>query len=188
MNYFASFFAVLLFSMACNLDTVILSMAYALRGTRLSMGGTVVIAVITTGVTWLSLALGDMAAAFLGGAFSDMLGGLVLVGIGAWFLLDYLRQIGKSTQEDVPPQAPSPWACVPLAAALAVNNAGVGVAAGVSGISPLWAAAANFLVTLLFLPLGRLLGTGALGRFLGRYALPLSGLLLILLGAGEAFF
>ena len=76
--------------------------------------------------------------------------------------------------------------CVSLAAALAVNNAGIGVAAGVSGIAPGWAALANFLVTLAALPLGRALGDKLAGRLLGKYALPLSGALLVLLGIWEA--
>ena len=79
------------------------------------------------------------------------------------------------------------WGCVSLAAALAVNNAGVGVAAGVSGISPLWASVCNFVVTIVFLLLGRWLGRGVLGRFLGRFALPLSGALLVALGVCEVF-
>ena len=78
-------------------------------------------------------------------------------------------------------------AWVPLAAALAVNNAGAGVAAGISGLSPLGAAVCNFGVTLLFIPLGGWLGAGPAGRLLGKYALPLSGLLLVLLGCAEAF-
>ena len=73
-----------------------------------------------------------------------------------------------------------------LAAALAVNNEGVGGAAGVSGIAPGWAALANFLVTLAALPLGRALGDKLAGRLLGKYALPLSGALLVLLGIWEA--
>ena len=75
---------------------------------------------------------------------------------------------------------------VTLAAALAVNNAGIGVAAGVSGVSAGWAAIGNFVVTLGALALGRLLGDRLTGRMLDRYALPLSGLLLIILGAWEA--
>ena len=59
-------------------------------------------------------------------------------------------------------------------------------AAGVSGIAPGWAALANFLVTLAALPLGRALGDKLAGRLLGKYALPLSGALLVLLGIWEA--
>ena len=60
------------------------------------------------------------------------------------------------------------------------------MAAGVSGIAPGWAALANFLVTLAALPLGRALGDKLAGRLLGKYALPLSGALLVLLGIWEA--
>lgn len=179
--------AVALFALACNVDTLILSMGYAVKGVRLTPGAALVIAAVTTVVTWLSLALGDFASGLLPEGLADMLGGLVLVGIGLWFLLDFLRRLGQAGGEEAPAQAPGVWGCVSLAAALAVNNAGVGVAAGVSGISPFWASVGNFAVTLVFLPLGGWLGAGVLGRFLGKYALPLSGILLVVLGAWEAF-
>ena len=115
-----------------------------------------------------------------------VLGGLVLVGIGAWFVLDWLRRLGPAGEAEGENRAATLWGCVSLAAALAVNNAGIGVAAGVSGIAPGWAALANFLVTLAALPLGRALGDKLAGRLLGKYALPLSGALLVLLGIWEA--
>ena len=111
---------------------------------------------------------------------------LVLVGIGAWFVLDWLRRLGPAGEAEGENRAATLWGCVSLAAALAVNNAGIGVAAGVSGIAPGWAALANFLVTLAALPLGRALGDKLAGRLLGKYALPLSGALLVLLGIWEA--
>lgn len=67
---------------------------------------------------------------------------------------------------------------------MAVNNAGVGAAAGVSGLNPHWAALGNFLATLAAWPWATA-GAGPAGRLLGKYALPLSGLLLILLGVWE---
>ena len=110
----------------------------------------------------------------------------VLAGIGAWFVLDWLRRLGPAGEAEGENRAATLWGCVSLAAALAVNNAGIGVAAGVSGIAPGWAALANFLVTLAALPLGRALGDKLAGRLLGKYALPLSGALLVLLGIWEA--
>ncbi len=186
MEFVWACLAVLLFAAACNLDTVLLAMGYAVRGIRLTPARRLVIACITTLVTWLSLALGDTAALVLPAGLSAMLGGLVLVGIGAWFVLDWLRR--PAGGETPPPDGPAGlWGWVSLAAALAVNNAGIGVAAGVSGLSPGWAALGNFLVTLGALALGRLLGNRLAGRMLGRYALPLSGALLLLLGLWEAF-
>lgn len=187
MDILWTIFSVLLFSLACNLDTVLLAMGYALKGVRVKPLHTLVIAEVTTVVTWLSLALGDAAAGVLSPALSAMLGGLVLLGIGLWFVLDYLRRLGCPQQETAACTT-GLWGCISLGAALAVNNAGIGLAAGVSGVSPLWAAACNFVITLAALPAGRWLGTKLAGRLLGEYALPLSGVLLVILGAWEAFF
>lgn len=185
MEFAATLLAVLLFALACNLDTLLLSMGYGVRGMEITPGHSLILASITTLVTWLSLALGDMAAKVLPAGLSAALGGLVLVGIGLWFVLDYLRRPAGPERRAEEPPASNGLGYVSLAAALAVNNAGVGVAAGVTGISPLWAAAGNFFVTLAALPLGRWLGNRLAGRLLGRYALPLSGVLLFVLGLWE---
>jgi len=179
-------YAVLLFAAACNLDTVILAMGYAVRGVRVSAGQALMIGGVTTLVTWLSLLLGDAAALVLPEGLAGVLGGLVLVGIGLWFMLDWLGHPPCGEHGEAEKGIQSVWGCVSLAAALAVNNAGIGVAAGVSGVSAGWAAIGNFVVTLGALALGRLLGDRLTGRMLDRYALPLSGLLLIILGAWEA--
>ena len=189
MNWLSALTAAALFAAACNLDTVLLSAGFAARGVVLRRGYGLVIAALTTLITWLSLALGAGAAALLGGRTAQVLGGLVLAGIGAWFLLDWLRRPGpppEGAEEAEEAEAAGLRGCVALAAALAVNNAGAGAAAGVSGISPGLAAAANLLATLGALPLGRTLGSRLAGRLLGKYALPLTGGLLILLGLWEA--
>lgn len=184
MEWLTAVLAAALFAAACNLDTVLLSMGFAARGVALRRAQGLGIAALTTLITWFSLALGSGCAAVLGGRLTAVLGGLALVGIGAWFVLDWLRRRGTPPAEAEP--AAGPWGWVALAAALAVNNAGVGVAAGVSGLSPIWAAGANFLATLAALPLGRALGDRLAGRLLGKYALPLTGALLVVLGLWEA--
>ena len=186
MAHLGTGLAVLLFVAACNLDTLILAMGYGVKGIRLSAGRRLVLSAVTTLVTWLSLVLGDIAALVLTARAGARLGGVVLVGIGLWFVLDWLRRLGPAGEAEGENRAATLWGCVSLAAALAVNNAGIGVAAGVSGIAPGWAALANFLVTLAALPLGRALGDKLAGRLLGKYALPLSGALLVLLGIWEA--
>ena len=189
MNWLSALTAAALFAAACNLDTVLLSAGFAARGVVLRRGYGLVIAALTTLITWLSLALGAGAAALLGGRTAQVLGGLVLAGMGAWFLLDWLRRPGpppEGAEEAEEAEAAGLRGCVALAAALAVNNAGAGAAAGVSGISPGLAAAANLLAGLGALPLGRILGSRLAGRLLGKYALPLTGGLLILLGLWEA--
>ncbi len=177
--------AALLFALSCNLDTAALSLSYASRGVALPRGGALVIAGATTAVTTLSVLLGRAGGGLLGviPGLADALGGLVLVAIGAWFLLDALRRgSGEEEQQGRPGDLLS---CAVLAGTLAVNNAGAGAAAGISGVSPLWAGVWNFLVTLAASALGSALGRRLPGKRLGRLALPLSGALLLLLGALE---
>ena len=185
MERFSALAAAVLFAAACNFDTVILAMGWAVRGVRPSPGHTLVIAGLTTLITWLSLVLGRGAAVRMGAGFAGALGGLVLAGIGLWFVLDWLRGLGAQAGGETPVAGPGLLGWVALAAALAVNNAGVGVAAGASGVGPAPASLANFLLTLAALPLGRALADRVAGRLLGRYALPLSGLILVGLGVWQ---
>lgn len=173
----------LCFALACNLDTVLLAAGYAARGLRVSPGHSLVLAGVTTLVTAFSLLLGEAASAVLPSGAAQALGGLALVAIGCWFLLDALR---GAAQGGALPEPPALAGWVALAAALAVNNAGAGMAAGAAGLSVSAAAGSNFLVTLLSLPLGRRLG-GIGGRW-KALALPLSGVMLVALGAWEVLW
>lgn len=185
MEWFSMLAAAVLFAAACNFDTVLLAMGWAVRGVRPSFFHTLVIAGLTTLITWLSLVLGRGAAGTLGRSFAGALGGLVLAGIGLWFVLDWLRSLGGQPAQEAPQTGNNLLGWVALAAALAVNNAGVGVAAGASGVGPGVAAGANFVLTLAALPLGRVLGDRVAGQLLGTYALPLSGLILVALGVWQ---
>lgn len=189
MEFFKSCVGVLLFCAACNLDTIILAMSYSAKGFRISRLHGLVIAAVTTLVTWLSMLLGDVASVVLPSSLADLFGGMLLLGIGLWFILDWLRSMEKDASEDESENgAMSFWVCVSLAASLAVNNAGIGVAAGVASIGLGKAAVGNFIVTLAFLAVGNHAGSCIRGERAGKLMLPLSGLLLIVLGIGEAFF
>lgn len=135
MEWLSLLLAAVLFAAACNLDTVILSMGYAVKGVRVSLSHSLIIAALTTLITWASL-LGGRGRRVLSGPLPNLLGGLVLAGIGAWFVLDWLRRLGPAGEAEGENRAATLWGCVSLAAALAVNNAGIGVAAGVSGHCP----------------------------------------------------
>lgn len=177
----ALFGSAMLFALACNLDTLVLALGFGLRGTRPTPAGCLILAGLTTAVTALSLELGVLGGGLLPPALANRGGGLVLVGMGLWILLDWLR-----TWDAPPPPLPEMGHYCSLAATLAFNNAGAGLAAGVTGVSPLWGGVANFAVTLLFLPLGLYLGRRLRGGRLAELALPLSGALLLLLGAAQA--
>ena len=67
MEWLSLLLAAVLFAAACNLDTVILSMGYAVKGVRVSLSHSLIIAALTTLITWASLLLGAGAARVLSG-------------------------------------------------------------------------------------------------------------------------
>jgi len=178
MEFFSALWAAILLAFACNLDTAAAAVGQGARGEKLTVSSALTVAAVTTCVTLLSLLLGAAGAALLPGNMAERLGGLALTALGLWYLLSALR--GDS---GAPASSDSQGSWLTLSAALAVNNAGVGVAAGVTGLSPLLSAVCNFAVTLLALVLGR-----ALGQRLTQWstlALPLSGVLLAALGVWQ---
>ncbi|MFR5861089.1 MAG: sporulation protein [Flavonifractor plautii] len=185
MEWLSLLLAAVLFAAACNLDTVILSMGYAVKGVRVSLSHSLIIAALTTLITWASLLLGAGAARVLSGPLPNLLGGLVLVGIGAWFVLDWLRRLGPAGGGGRGKPGRHP-----LGVRLPGRRPGGeqrGHRRGRRGVRyrPRLGGPGNFLVTLAALPLGRALGDKLAGRLLGKYALPLRRLL-VLLGIWEA--
>lgn len=174
------FLPALIFALACNLDTVLLAAGYALKGHKLPANGAAVIAAVTTVVTVLALFVGARAAEMLPLGGVHAFGSLILIFMGIWFLLDALAKRDTAPAPNV--SGGSFAALCSLSAALGVNNAGAGVAAGISGVSPLWGGAVNFGVTLAALALGHRLGRLTAGKAMGGWALACSGLLLLLLG------
>lgn len=173
MDFYSALCAGFLFALACNLDTVLAAVGQGAGGGRLGLREIFTAATVTTAVTFLSLTLGSLGAALLTDGLAERLGGLALTALGLWYLLDALR--GSSP---APGGTDHSW--LALSAALAVNNAGVGVAAGVTGLPPALASGCNFAVTILSLLLGR-----QLGKRLSRWsalALPVSGAMLVALG------
>ena len=173
MEYCSALGAGLLFALACNLDTALAAVGQGARGGKLQVGKALLIALATSLVTLLSLTLGTAGGELLPTGLSDQLGGLALTGLGLWYILEALRGKGEEP-------LPSEKGWLALSAALGVNNAGVGVAAGVTGAPVFLFSACNFAVTLLSLWAGRLLRE-RLTR-LSALALPVSGILLTLLG------
>lgn len=175
-----SFCPALIFALACNLDTVLLAAGHALDGNALSRYGAMIIATITTLVTVLALFLGARAAGMLPLGGIPAFGSLVLIFMGIWFLLDALAKRNMTPDPNV--SGGDFAALCSLSAALGINNAGAGVAAGISGVSPLWGGTVNFGVTLIALALGHRLGRLTAGKPMGGWALACSGVLLLLLG------
>lgn len=184
MEQVLSLFCLLL---SANLDTVLLSMNWTLAKRRIPRWGVVLIAGVTSAVTMLSLLAGNLAGAWFNGQFAHKGSGLLLMGMGLWAVLDWLRveeQAKPAPSHDTLPG--SLGQTLVLALALGVNNCGIGVGAGLAGYAPLVAGGINFLLTLAALPLGQFLGKTVQGSKAERWALLAGGAVLILGGAVAA--
>jgi putative Mn2+ efflux pump MntP len=174
--------ALLVLLLAANLDTVLLSMNRALAGQALSWQGIGLIALITSGVTALSFGAGELVGLWVTPRWASRLSGALLIGMGLWSMLDWLRQRQADSTEATSPKKTANSTAL-LALTLGVNNCGIGVGAGLGGYHPLLAGGMNLLITLLALPLGQVLGRRFSGSRLEEEGLLLSGVALVVMGA-----
>ncbi|MDQ0199911.1 manganese efflux pump MntP [Neobacillus ginsengisoli] len=74
-----------------------------------------------------------------------------------------------------------------LALGLTFNNLGTGIAASITGVNIFFTVIATFFISILTIILGESIGKNVLGRFFGKYAPLIAGVLLIILGFIEMF-
>lgn len=139
---------------AANLDTLLLSMGRSLRRRPLSIASALLIALTTSLITALSLWAGRWTAGLLG-RWAGYVSAALMIAIGLREIARTVLPNGGGERDTVPDNSRD---AVGLALVLALNNIGVGVAAGLAGASPVTAGVVNFLAAALALRLGVLLG------------------------------
>lgn len=184
-------FAALILAISANLDTFSVAVSYGVKKIKIPLGSALLISLLTTIGTFLSMEFGLIISGFIPSFLSDSIGGLLISLIGLWFLIDYFRH----NKEDNIPMADSDHSgdislkeSIPLITALTINNLGVGISGSIAGVSTFYTTIFTFIVTALFLLLGTWTGKTASAKLLGKYAEPISNIILILLGIYEIFF
>lgn len=189
--------SVVLFCLSANLDTLVIAVSYGMRRMKIPLRSNAVISLITALGTLAAMLCGRLLSHVFPPSVAARMGGIVLIFLGLWFLLDEGKKILEAhffriNQAETPPGLPTGGIlnvkqAVPLAAALTVNNLGMGVAASIAEISVLYTSVASFAFTALFLLLGSWLGQRKIFRRLGCAASLCSALLLMALGVYECF-
>ena len=167
---------------SANLDTLLLSAIWHSGGRRVTGREYALLALTTSLMTGLALLAGQWGGGLWSVTAAKRLSALLLVGMGLWMLLDWLRKWGETAAETVR-QPHSLASTLLLGLALGANNSGLGLAAGLAGISPVAAVIGNAVITLAALALGGCLAGRWLGKVLGDWQVPISGALLIIMGA-----
>ncbi|MCY1712722.1 sporulation membrane protein YtaF [Caproiciproducens galactitolivorans] len=197
----------LLFALSANLDNFAVAITFGMRKIRIGFFINVLIAVIIGAGTFFSMSIGRAVSRFLPAGVSNILGGILLIGIGVWFLKDFFKKPEeKEPAEEEPKIDLNRMLKEPekadidhsgtidakesaiLALALTINNFGMGVGASFAGLEIYSTTACTFFVSMLFIALGYRVGEKCIPKFLSRYVSLLSGAIVIILGIYEMIF
>lgn len=197
-----TFVSSLLFAVSASLDALMVGITYGIRKIRLSFLQNLLVSLITLFGTVIAICLGNLLAPFFSGKPLVGAGSAILIGMGVYYLIKYLvPQVQKyragpdtdNTPVSENDSSASDAGCsesvslttkklLLLGLALSANNMGIGIGASMAGIPLMAASVFTFLCSVCFLKLGNSLGQLKFLQLADRFADPLSGLLLILLG------
>lgn len=199
----------LLFGVSASLDALLVGISYGIRRVRIRLMQNLAISLVTLLGTCLSVGLGHRLAAILPSMIGEYAGSLVLIILGLYYIVKWMKAHRHSLQAKTPPAAiqavgmdssekktlyqntdPSPepifslklTEVLSLSLTLSVNNLSAGFSASLAGLPLAPAAASTFLCSVLFLFTGNRLGRSRWLQVAGCLAEPLSGLMLMGLG------
>ncbi|AQS06900.1 sporulation membrane protein YtaF [Clostridium beijerinckii] len=196
----------LLFSLSSNLDNLVIGIAYGIKKIRIGTAANLIVALVTSTGTFLSMLLGIYVSKFLPSFLSNSLGAGIIIILGLYFVIQSIfklinnkkiKELALKNTNDMIEYAEKSdldksgdidkKEALLVAFALTFNNFGTGVAASVTGVNIELTVILTFIISICTLKLGERAGNHILGKFLGKFAPLISGLLLISLGVIELF-
>lgn len=201
----------LLLAISANLDTFAVAVSYGLKKVKLSFHSIILIAFITSIGTLLSMYLGKVITNFISLQTANLIGSIMLILIGIWFIIGYFREEtvsksyckcceNKSTYCDICKILSDPIKadkdnsgdidfkeCLTLSIALSLNNVGLGISASIAGINIYLNTLFTFIVTLLGFWIGGVIGRSYFSKICGEYSSLASGILITLIGISQIF-
>lgn len=195
--------AILLFVITSSIDNFTVALAYGVKGIRIGTISNLVIALVSSICTYLSMAMGSIITAYISPSVANLLGSSLLFIIGVWFIIDYIKSKKHRQANDKIVQDDTPN-CIEildnpeiadldhsgtidfkesfsLAAALAINNIGIGIGGSIIGLNIPITTLLTFVFSLILIPLGIFLGKGILSKFFGTQGSLISALILIII-------
>jgi putative Mn2+ efflux pump MntP len=149
----------LLFGLAANTDNLAIGFAYGMKQRRIRWQQNLFIAVVTTAVTLIAMALGRQIRELLPSQMPGVLGGALLLVFAAW---NFYHERTEPTYR--PLMTTSRFArrtsvgmgeSLSLSGILSINNVGLAIAGGIGGISYISAAVSIFCFSVAMLALGQ---------------------------------
>lgn len=196
----------LLFSLSFNMDNIVVGTAYGIKKIKIGIFANLIIAIVTTVGTYLSMSAGTYISKFLPDSSANLVGALAVGLLGLYFIIQSIIKLIKNTKpkelalkdvDDMMEYAEESdlnsngkidkKEAFLVGLGLMLNNLGTGVTASITKVNIPLTTIATFIVSILTLLLGEVIGCHALGKLFGKYAPLFSGVLLILLGIFEYY-
>ena len=173
----------LLLSVSANLDNLFLGMSFGLQNRRITAACNLLIGFLSALATFVCCAFAALFAHY--GRAAGLVGGVLIIALGIHSL--------AARDANAPETPPEPGALplresFVLGLALAANCLALSFGAGLTGVAPLPAALAVGAASVLTVGLGNRIGLRAGVVVSGRRLERLSGVIMIVLGAGELLF
>lgn len=201
-----SILSVLLFSLSSNLDNVVIGIAYGIKNIKIRIISNLIIAIITCAGTFLSMLFGTLISNFLPHSVANNLGVAAIMILALYFVIQSIIKLKNNTnskelalksmdnmieyaeESDLDHSGDiNIKEAAFVALGLTFNNLGTGIAASVTGVSIYFTVIATFILSIVTIMFGQTIGNHILGKFLGKYASLISGILLAILGIIEFF-
>lgn len=185
----------LVFALSANLDSFVVGVTYGLRQVRIGWLPNTIISGIAFACTGASLLVGRWLSTALPFGFTGQLGGIVLTAIGVYYFVRWIWRRLRPARPTGPDQPERPGAgtikpaeAVVLGFALTINNAGLGLGAGLANLNLIASEVLTTVFSVLSLVVGSALGRRRLAHWFGRWAEPIAGAVIVLVGLYELVF
>lgn len=198
--------AILLFVFSSSFDIFTVAIAYGLKNIKINLASNLIISLISSLGTFLSMMLGSVLTSILPEKNASLIGSIVLLILGIYFLFGYYKD--KNKTNDNPCDDVNSPKCIldkpeiadvdksgtiefkesfMLTVALSLDNVGLGIGASVAGLNIILTTLITFIFSIVIIPLGLYCSRKLLNNKIGEKGSLISGLLLILLAISTLF-
>lgn len=191
----------IVFAITVNIDNFAVGIAYGIKRIKIGILGNLIIAAISGLGTFFSMYLGFYISKIINLSVTNLLGSIIIIGIGLYFILDFFLKYYKKSNHFIsiellenPEKADTDSSghidnkeALTLAFALSLNNLGLGMGSSISGVNIISTTLFTFLFSIPAIIIGYRFGNSFLSSLFGKYTSLISGLIIIFLGIYELF-
>lgn len=188
--------SILLFALSSNMDNMVVGLSYGIKKIRITSVSNLTIGLITFLGTIISMLIGKSLLNIIPVSFAGLLGSLIIIAIGSFYLLKYIYTTIKSKQIPDPQRETTKYGhydkdksgkiewreSFTLGFALSINNIGLGISASIAGMNIAMTAIASLIFSLILTYFSNLFGKTCVSKYLGKCAEPIASILIIILG------